>query len=155
MSENRIMFAEIAIANAVKKLLCEDANRLLEALDFRIPYFEFGDYSGNDVVNPDITILSCERSEKERIVLVNAYAVEIAVPVADCGHDGELFAYAYGAAISGAARLNGTLDGIVDRIAVTECRYAPPKRRNCGDCWIVAIKLRVTVEGHIYDSKWP
>ena len=153
MSGDLLVSFEKKISGAIRKLLVDDANKLLEGLSFHVPTLEFGTHSGREVIVPHVSLSACERSEKERIVFVNAYAVEIGVPVDDLRDwDGELLMFTYGAAIERAVRLNGSLGGIVDRVVITKKEYVEPRRRYCGDCWILAVRLRVTVEGLANDG---
>jgi len=150
MNDNLPM--EGAVLNAVRRLLVDDVNKLLEGLSFHVPLFEFGNHSGREVAVPGVSLSWCGRTEKERVVFVNAYAVEVTVPVEDLREwDGETLMFAYGAAIDTAISLNKSLGGIVDNVLVTKRDYVQPTRRYCGDCWILALKLRVTVEGLLSD----
>jgi len=147
MSGELLVSFEKKILGAIRKLFVDDVNKLLEELSFHVPTLEFGTHGGREVIIPNVSLSACEQSEKERIVFVNAYAVEISLPVDDLRDwDGELLAFAYGAAVRRAVRLNSSLDGIVDRTVITNMDYVEPKRRFCGDRWIVAARLRVTVE---------
>jgi len=153
MSGELLVSFEKKVKSAVKGLLVDDVNKLLEELSFHVPTLEFGTHSGREVIIPNVSLTACEQSEKERIVFVNAYAVEISLPVDDLRDwDGELLAFAYGAAIRRAVRLNSSLGGLVDRTVITNMDYVEPKRRFCGDRWIVAARLRVTVEGLTNDG---
>ena len=153
MSCDLLVSFEKKILGAIKKLLVDDVNKLLEELSFHVPTLEFGTHSGREVVIPNVSLSACEQSEKERIVFVNAYAVEVTIPVDDLRDwDGELLAFAFGAAIRLAVRLNSSLGGMVDRTVITNMDYVEPKRRFCGDHWIVATRLRVTVEGLANDG---
>ena len=153
MSGELLVSFEKKVKSAVKGLLVDDVNKLLEELSFHVPTLEFGTHSGREVIIPNVSLTACEQSEKERIVFVNAYAVEISLPVDDLRDwDGELLAFAFGAAIRRAVRLNPSLGGLVDRTIITNMDYVEPKRRFCGDHWIVAARLRVTVEGLANDG---
>jgi len=153
MSGELLVSMEKKIKGAVRGLLVDDVNKLLEELSFHVPTLEFGTHSGPEVIIPRVSLSACEQSEKERIVYVNAYAVEISLPVDDLRDwDGELLAFAYGAAIRRAVRLNSSLGGMVDRTVIINMDYVEPKRRHCGDRWIVAARLRVTVEGLANDG---
>jgi hypothetical protein len=48
-------------------------NELLGETEYPIPPIEFGTYRGGSAVVPVITLSTCERSEKERIVRLDAY----------------------------------------------------------------------------------
>ena len=153
MSGELLVSMEKKIKGAIRKLLVDDVNKLLEELSFHVPTLEFGTHIGREVIIPHVSLKACEQSEKERIVFVNAYAVEIGIPVDDLrDRDGELLAFAYGAAIRRAVRLNSSLGGLVDRTVITNMDYVEPKRRFCGDHWIMAARLRVTVEGLANDG---
>ena len=154
MNGDRVLTVEEMIVNGVKRLLVKDVNKLLEGLDFHVPCFEFGNHGGREAVVPGVALSSCERTEKERVVFVDAYAVEITVPVEDIwGCDGERLVFSYGAAIDGAVRLNGSLDGTVSRVVITGKEFIPPKKPRCGDCWVLVMRLRVTVEGLANDGE--
>jgi len=153
MSGELLVSMEKKIKGAIRKLLVDDVNKFLEELSFHVPTLEFGTHSGREVIIPNVSLSACEQSEKERIVFVNAYAVNVSIPVDDSRDwDGELLAFAYGAAIRRAVRLNSSLGGLVDRTVITNMDYVEPKRRFCGDRWIAAARLRVTVEGLTNDG---
>jgi hypothetical protein len=110
-------------------------NELLGDVPYAVPPFEIGGclpYS----VNPIITIASCERTEKERIVLVDAYAVTVSFDVPE--RDDTRLCYAYAAAIETALAEDCTLGGVVDRVLATKKTYIDFR---------VALALRVIVEG--------
>ena len=109
---------EMRIIAAVRELLSGKVNELLGDMDFSIPLVEFGNYRGGDVVVPAISLSACERSEKERLILVDAFSVSITFTVPET-EDSELFCYAYGSAVCKALELNPTLGGIADRVAVS------------------------------------
>ena len=136
---------ELRIIAAVKELLSGKVNELLGDMDFFIPLVEFGNYKGGDVVVPAIALSSCERSEKERLILVDAYSLTITFDVPETT-DSEMFCYAYAAAVGKALEINPTLGGIADRTVISGIRYNQPKVANCGQDWLVVITLRVTVE---------
>jgi hypothetical protein len=146
MNDNRDLFIEEAITGAVKSLLSGRVNELLGEMQFFIPLVEFGNYSGGDVVCPAVALASCERTEKERIILLDAYSVTVTftVPIAE---DSELYCYAYAAAVSKALMENPTLSGVADRVTISGKKYVSPKNANCGQEWQVIITLRITVEG--------
>jgi hypothetical protein len=66
------LFIEENIINSLKSLLAGRVNELLEKTEYPIPPIEFGAYRGGSVVvgacSPAISLSTCERSEKERIV---------------------------------------------------------------------------------------
>ena len=143
---------EMRIIEAVRELLSGKVNELLDNMCFPIPLIEFSDYQGRDVVVPAIALSACERSEKERLILVDAYSVTITFDVpetADC----ELICYAYAAAVGKAFEINPTLGGIADRAVISGKKYSKPKVANCGQDWQVVINLRITVENQITGNR--
>ncbi|MDR0287342.1 MAG: hypothetical protein LBI03_06540 [Clostridiales bacterium] len=143
MSDNRVLYIEEAIFGAVKGLLTGRVNELLGGLQFTIPVIELGNYRGTDVIVPAITLASCERTEKERIILLDAYVVTITFRVSDTD-DSDLFCYVYGAMIDRALTENPTLGGVVDRARITGKKYNQANE--------VVITLRITTEGFNYVS---
>ena len=149
MSDSRTLFTEEAITDAVKSLLAGRVNELLGELPFAIPLIEFGDYSGGDVVVPAIALVSCERTEKERIIRLDAYSLTISFRIPETP-ESEMHCYAYASFVCTALLENQTLNGIVDRAVITAKKYVPPKKPGCGQGWEVVLTLRVMVEGNIY-----
>jgi hypothetical protein len=137
-------FIEQQIINAVKKLLNERVNELLGEMQFAIPLIEFGNYKGNTVV-PVITLATCERTEKERIILHDAYSLSITINVPET-LESETYCYAYCAAVCKALHENPTLDGAADRAVIFSKKYSPPKIPDCGQWREVVLTLRITVE---------
>jgi hypothetical protein len=72
MSDNRALFVEEAIIGAVKRLLSGRVNELLGEMEYPIPPVEFGNYRGGSVIVPVISLSTCERSEKERVIWLDA-----------------------------------------------------------------------------------
>jgi hypothetical protein len=134
---------EQQITDAVKKLLAERVNELLGELQYDIPLVEFGNYTGSTVVVPVISFASCERTEKERIILQDAYSLTITFNVPET-QESELFCYAYSNAVNKAVQENPTLNGIAERAVITANKYTPPKKPGCGLDWEVVITLRIT-----------
>ena len=64
---------EPKIIEAVRKLLCGRVNEMLGEMEFPIPLIDFSDYRGGAVIVPVINLVSCERTEKERIIRLDAY----------------------------------------------------------------------------------
>ena len=91
-------FIEIRIIEAVRGLLSGKVNELLGDLQFFIPLVEFGNYAGPDVVVPVVALSSCERSEKERLILLDAYSVSITFTLPDM-EESEFNCYAYSAVV--------------------------------------------------------
>jgi hypothetical protein len=74
---DKTLFIEEIIINSLKSLLKGRVNELLGETEYPIPPVEFGNYRGGSVVVPVIALSTCERSEKERIVRLDAYALTI------------------------------------------------------------------------------
>jgi hypothetical protein len=148
-------FIEQRIIRAIRSLLAGRVNEVLGEGDLYIPPVEFGqsgyagmspEYRGGSVVVPVISLSTCERTEKERIVRLDAYSLNITFSMPE-SLESELFCYAYAAAVEKALAENPTLDGIAERAVITGKKYKPPKAPHCGEGWEVVLSLRVTVEG--------
>jgi hypothetical protein len=98
-----------------------------------------------------ITLSTCERSEKERIIRLDAYTLTIAFTVPEHPSDqmsvGERNCYAYAASVATALGENPTLGGAASRAVLTGKKYAPPKHPGTGEGWEAVLTLRITVEG--------
>ena len=138
-------FIEQQIITAVREILTGRINEMLRDSQFFIPSVEFGDYCGGSVVVPVIAISSCERTEKERIIRMDAHTMTVTFTLPETPKS-ELYCYAYSGAVSKAIRDNPSLGGIVDRAVVIEKKYLSPKKPNCGEGWRLIISLRITVE---------
>jgi hypothetical protein len=75
------LFIEESIVNAVKSLLLGRVNELLGEMECSVPGVEFGDYRGGSAIVPVITLSTCERSEKERIIRLDVYTLTITFTV--------------------------------------------------------------------------
>jgi len=145
MSENRTLFIEQSIIEAIKKLLDGRVNEILNNWEFLIPIIEFGKIGSGYTVAPVITLSTCERTEKERIIRQDAYSLSITIALQE-HEDGELYCYGYSTAFAKALGEDVTLGGIVSRVAVTGKKYVPPKKPHCGEGWGLVLSLRVSVE---------
>jgi hypothetical protein len=146
---DKSLFIEEILLNSVKKLLSGRVNELLGDMEYPIPPVEFGSYRGGSIVSPVITLSTCERSEKERIVRLDAYTLTIAFTLPE--HPaGERNCYAYTAAIGRALSEDPALGGAAGRAVLTGKKYTPPKQNGTGGDWEVILTLRVTVEGGSY-----
>jgi len=139
-------FIEQQIIGAVRKLLTGKVNEMLGDNEYHIPLIEFSDYKGGSAVSPVISFSSCEQSEKERIIRLDAYSLTITFSLVDTP-DSELHCYAYSGAFSRAFFDDPTLGGVVDRAVITNKKYTAPKNPHCGEGWGLTVSLRVTVEG--------
>jgi len=137
-------FIEQQIINAIKGLLTGRVNEILSNYDLLTPIIEFGKYSKN--INPIITLNSCEMTDKERIIRIEAYSLTISFTVEE-NEDSEIFCYGFAHAIEKAINEDPTLGGVVNSVTVTGKKYIPPKVANCGMEWETIVSLRVTVEG--------
>jgi len=128
-----IEFVEQRILEAVSKLMIGRVFELLDDFEFSIP-----------PVTPSVNLSMCERTEKERIILEDAYSVTIKYIVPESA-DSELYCHAYASAVCKAFAENPTLGGIVSRVTVTNKKYIPPKVANCGMDWeaIISLKYRL------------
>jgi hypothetical protein len=143
---DKSLFIEENIMNSLKKLLTGRVNELLGETEYPIPPIEFGTYRGGSAVVPAITLSTCERSEKERIVRLDAYSLVIAFTVPE--HPaGDRNCYAYAASVVTALGEDPTLGGAVDRTELAGKKYSPPKCAGTGADWGVTLTLRLTIEG--------
>jgi hypothetical protein len=93
------LFIEEILLNSVKKLLSGRVNELLGETEYPIPPVEWGSYRGGSAVVPAIALSTCERSEKERIIRLDAYTLTISFSVPE-HPDGERNCYAYAGAVA-------------------------------------------------------
>ena len=138
-------FVETRILSAIRKLLTGRVNEILQETQFSIPLIEFGKYSGGSTVVPVVSLSTCERSEKERILRLDSYSLAITFSLIDTP-ESELHCYAYSAAVCKAIGENPTLGGVAERAIISGKKYLPPKNPNSGEGWGVTISLRLTVE---------
>jgi hypothetical protein len=155
MTDKGIYIEEILL-NSVKKLLSGQVNELLRETEYPIPPIECGSYRGGSVTVPVISLSSCERSEKERIVRLDAYTLTVTFTVPEWSTDqrsvGERNCYAYAASVAAALKENPTLGGAADWAELTGKKYVPPKQEGTGGEWKLVLSLRATVEGGGYDG---
>jgi hypothetical protein len=151
MTDTEGLFIEEKLLNSVRKLLSGRVNELLGETEYPIPPVEFGTYRGGSTVAPVISLSTCERSEKERIVRLDAYTLTITFTVSEHPSDqrsvGERNCYAYAASVAAALKENPTLGGVVDRVELAGKKYGPPKCAGTGADWRVTLTLRITTEG--------
>jgi hypothetical protein len=140
------LFIEENIINSVKKLLTGRVNELLGETEYPIPPVEFGNYRGGSAVIPVIALSTCERSEKERIIRLDAYTLTVTFTVPEHSA-GERNCYAYAAAIGRALSEDPALGGAASRAVLTGKKYTPPKQSGTGGEWGITLTLRVTTEG--------
>jgi hypothetical protein len=135
------------LLNSLKKLLSGPVNELLGDTEYPIPPIEFGrSLAGGSTVTPVLQLSTCERSEKERIVRLDAYTLTVAFTVPE--HPaGERNCYAYASLVAAALRNDPTLGGVVDRAVLMGKKYVSPKQSGTGGDWTVILTLRIVVEG--------
>jgi hypothetical protein len=154
------LFIEENILNAIRELLAGRVNEILGELEDGIPPVEFGQsgFTGlpaefrqsRNSAMPTISLTACERTEKERIVRLDAYSLTVAFTVpegpSDQRSDAERYCYAYAASVGMALGEDPTLGGVVDRAALTGKKYMPPKHPGTEGDWEVVLTLRINVE---------
>ena len=144
---DKALFIEEIIINSIKSLLAERVNELLGDAEYPIPPIEFGrPVAGGYVVTPVLWLSTCERSEKERIILLDAYTLTITFTVPE-HPGGERNCYAYASSVVTALKENPTLGGVASRAELVGKKYIPPKQSGTGGDWELSLTLRITVEG--------
>ena len=138
-------FVELRIIEAVRGLLTGRVNGILREAQFAIPMIEFGEYGCGYTVAPVICLSTCERTEKERVIRLEAYSLTIAFELPETP-EAELYCYAYSGAVGKAVFDDPTLGGVVDRAVIIGKKYSPPKKPHCGEGWELIVSLRITVE---------
>jgi hypothetical protein len=142
---DKTLYIEETLLNSVKKLLVGRVNELLGEMEYPIPAIESGRaLSGGYGVTPVLRLSGCERSEKERIIRLDAYTLTITFAVPE-HPDGERNGYAYAAVIDRALSEDPALGGAADRVELTGKKYTPPKQSGTGGDWGVTLTLRITV----------
>jgi len=144
MTEDNI-FIEQQIIEAVRKLLSGRVNEILSKWEFLIPVVEFSNFANRHTVAPVVSLVSCERTEKERIIRLDAYSVSISFTLPET-QETELYCYGYASAVCKAIGENPTLDSVVDRAVISGKKYIQPKKPGCGEDWEIVISLKVTIE---------
>jgi hypothetical protein len=144
------MFIEEKIIGEVKALLLGVVNDYLADLQVTVPFLEFDGFPGSPAVAgvcvPVIALSTCERSEKERIVRLDAYSLTIAFALPE-SDDAERYCYACAAAVDRALGEDPALGGVASRAVLTGKKYIPPKHAGTGEGWGLVLYLRLTVEG--------
>jgi len=138
-------FIEQQIIEALKRLLDGRVNEIFSDWKILLPVIEFGSFGGMYAVAPLVSLTSCERSEKERLIKIDAYTVSITFTLQE-HEDSELYCYAYSTAFTKALGEDVTLGGVADRAVISGKKYVQPKKANCGEGWGLVLSLRITVE---------
>ena len=118
------VFIEQRIVDAVRKMLTEKVNEILKDAQFAVPPIEFDASTSGFSVSPVIILSGCERTEKERIIQVDAYSLSVTFELPET-HESEYYCYAYAAAVSAATDENPTLGGVINRIEILSKKYVP------------------------------
>ena len=147
---NKGLFIEEIIINSLKSLLIGRVNELLGEMEYPIPSVEFGrSLAGGSAVTPAVQLSTCERSEKERIIRLDAYTLTITFAVPEWP-GGERNCYAYASSVAAALKENPTLGGVADLAVLAVKKYVPLKQSGTGGNWELILTLRITVEGGGY-----
>jgi hypothetical protein len=145
MSLTNDFFIEEEIDGCFLRLLDEPVNDLLQELELKAPPLDVCGKPGGSAVYPDVFLSECERTEKERIIRIDAYSVSITFPVPD-SEEADVYCFAYAAAFEKALDRTPTLGGMVNRAMLTGKKYIRPKKPGCGEEWKLVLTVRVTVE---------
>jgi hypothetical protein len=138
-------FIEMRILSAIRGLLTGRVNEILRKGELTVPVVEFVEYGCGYATAPVIALSTCERTEKERVIKLDAYTLTITFTLPETP-ESELHCYAYSGAVSRAIYDDPTLGGAAERAVMSGRKYVSPKRPHCGGEWGVIITLRVTVE---------
>ena len=145
MSLTNDFFIEEEIEGALLRLLDEPVNYFLQEMELNAPPLDVCGKPGGEAVYPDVFLSECERTEKERIIRIDAYSVSITFPVPD-SEEADVYCFAYAAAFEKALDTNPTLGGLVNRAVLTGKKYTRPKKPGCGEEWKLVLSVRVSVE---------
>lgn len=137
---------EIRIIEEVRNILKGRVNEIINDWAENLPVIEFGNYQGDKVIIPIITLADCEQTEKDRIIKLDVYNLTIDIFLPEM-QEGEYFCYIYNAAIALAFCQNPTLNGIANMVTPVKKKYNPPKINNCGEGWSITLNYQVKVEG--------
>jgi hypothetical protein len=144
------LYIEEIILNSTKTLLSGRVNELLGEAEYPIPAIECGQSVFTGLAEysmvPIIRLSACERSEKERIIRLDAYTLTLAFTVPE-GPEAERNCYAYAWAVDRAVGEAPALGGVADRAELPGKMYSPPKCAGAGAGGGVTITLRITTEG--------
>jgi hypothetical protein len=139
LEENFMKTIEEKIEGAVWVLLLSGVNDFLEGIDDDVPALEgpgFGSRSPGAVVE----FAAAERTEKERIVRMDAYTVKITINAAAS------FCYRYAYALDKAIEADWTLGGLAERIQFEKRVYKKTINGGGNPACKAVFNLRVTVE---------
>jgi hypothetical protein len=132
------VFIEEILLRSVKDLLSGAVIKLLGETEVNCLSLE--------EVCPSVKLVQCERTEKERLIKLDAYCITVSLFIPEA-EEAEQTAYAYGWAVDTALMDDQSLGGVVERAIITGKKYNPPKHPHCGDFWEVILTLRITLAG--------
>jgi hypothetical protein len=148
MTPDTALYIEEKLLYALKTLLSERVNELLAEAEDPIPPIETGScrdgFPPAGICRPGIALSSGERTEKERIIRLEAYTLTLTFTLPE-QPQGERYGYAYVAAVDTALQEDPTLGGVADWAELTGKKYVPPQQSGTGGDWTVVVTLRVTV----------
>ena len=130
---------EEKIEGAVWVLLLDGVNDFLGSIDDDVPLVErnTGGFAARRSPRAVVEFAAAERTEKERIVRLDAYTVKVLFDAP------ESFCYRYAYALDKAVEANSTLGGLAERVLFEKRTYK--KTPNGG--FEAVFTLRITVEG--------
>ena len=143
---------EEKVISAVKSLLENEVNALLQTVPKDIPFLEFGNWQGKNIIVPTIKMLGCEATEKERLLTINTYIMRITMLVRD-EDDTTTQLHLYSTAISRVLRQSDNLGGLVDSVEKIATLIEEPPDVPLGKMRL-KITIRLTVEEARRDCKW-
>jgi hypothetical protein len=137
----RDLFIEEIIINSLKFLLLGRVNEILGEAEVFIPPVEFAHTPGGGLyaITPEVSVSACERTEKDRIVLLDAYKVTVIFVCPE--KNGERNCYAYAGAVGRALAEDPSLGGAADRAELVKKEYKAPKRAGTGEPRELALTL--------------
>ncbi|MDR0584490.1 MAG: hypothetical protein LBG57_09110 [Treponema sp.] len=131
MSLTNDFFIEEEIEGALFRLLDEPVNYFLREMELKAPPLDVCGKPGGEAIYPDVFLSECERTEKERIIRIDAYSVSVTFPVPD-SEEADVYCFACAAAFEKALDANPTLGGMANRAVLTGKKYTRPKSPAAG-----------------------
>ena len=135
---------ELKIIEALRKLLTGRVMEILLDFPQYTQFFDKGYFHDLQSISPTITVRICKRTEKERIIRLRTYIVNIFFELPDTP-DSEFFSYLYSNSVFRALHENLTLDGSVFFAGGKSVDFKQPEKPGCGESWKIVITLNVSV----------
>ena len=151
--QNRALFIEEAMVEAVKGIMLVGVNDLLGTIEEPVPMINFNEQNTDDVLTPVISVSISEQTNQELLAHLKAYKVYITIPIRD-NNDGFFYSWTCYCALCRIFTDNHTLGGVVDKAEITERRMKPPVKKYNREKWEVCLTLRATVNRRVYASNW-